>query len=605
MGAHSLLEDMYGNNAITGTITAATSVCGGQLTELTTTLATADIARRIGCVLTITGYYDTTTNALDPNTPVPDYRQSTRIVGFDPSNNGAPQILTFPDGASLAPTTNASGHTIQVQFTINGTPFSGTGFGYNTGSGALDAALVTFTYSGGSAAAFAVGDTVTVASPSKSGVITQVTDGGATGTLTVAVTNNSFAASDSITDANSGKTATIASIVSSYPIALLPNLPPSAYYNAAANPSCNPPGGANSDYTAADFQHMLLAAQVPNGSTMQTLPSLHRPALINYWINSVAGSGKAWSDLWTANPDLCRKISLRPIGSEVTGGDHPNFTGSNTKPFNPTDYTTWDVDNDGDGVPDSIWVDLGFAVRSTADGHLYKPLFAILCTDLDGRLNLNAHGSLAQTQSSYYGTGTGNNVTADSRTGTNQVYEFGGLSTTATLPRGQGYGVAEINLRPLFAAATNPLTSYQQLLGGSAGPPVLDGRYGDVASTPMPSQPNQDWLEWNKLFDYPDSYPTNTNTVFGDYFSSLSPAARPGSLRQPARSEGHPGSRSRPARPTAVSRRHDRSGHIGPEHVVARLDAGGAGGGRFVGIDDQPVLRSRAEHAVRHEPIAQ
>ena len=26
----------------------------------------------------------------------------------------------------------------------------------------------------------------------------------------------------------------------------------------------NPPGGANSDYTAADFQHMLLAAQVPN-----------------------------------------------------------------------------------------------------------------------------------------------------------------------------------------------------------------------------------------------------------------------------------------------------------------------------------------------------
>jgi len=35
-------------------------------------------------------------------------------------------------------------------------------------------------------------------------------------------------------------------------------------------------------------------------------------------------------------------------------------------------------------------------VRSTADGRLYKPLFAILCVDLDGRINLNTSGSLAQ-----------------------------------------------------------------------------------------------------------------------------------------------------------------------------------------------------------------
>ena len=52
------------------------------------------------------------------------------------------------------------------------------------------------------------------------------------------------------------------------------------------------------------------------------------------------------------------------------------------------------MDNDGDGVPDSVWVDLGLPVRATADGRLYKPLFAILCVDLDGRLNLNAHGNV-------------------------------------------------------------------------------------------------------------------------------------------------------------------------------------------------------------------
>ena len=55
------------------------------------------------------------------------------------------------------------------------------------------------------------------------------------------------------------------------------------------------------------------------------------------------------------------------------------------------------MDNDGDGVPDSIWVDLGMPARAAKDGRLYKPLFAILSLDMDGRLNLNAHGSLAQT----------------------------------------------------------------------------------------------------------------------------------------------------------------------------------------------------------------
>ena len=69
-----------------------------------------------------------------------------------------------------------------------------------------------------------------------------------------------------------------------------------------------------------------------------------------------------------------------------------------------TGHVSWDVDNDGDGVPDSVWVDLGMPVRTTADGRLYKPLFAILCVDLDGRLNLNAHGSLQQADTSNYRT---------------------------------------------------------------------------------------------------------------------------------------------------------------------------------------------------------
>ena len=53
----------------------------------------------------------------------------------------------------------------------------------------------------------------------------------------------------------------------------------------------------------------------------------------------------------------------------------------------------WDVDNDNDGVPDSVWVDLGDPVTQAEDGTLYKPLYAFLVMDMDSRLNVNAHGN--------------------------------------------------------------------------------------------------------------------------------------------------------------------------------------------------------------------
>ncbi len=49
-----------------------------------------------------------------------------------------------------------------------------------------------------------------------------------------------------------------------------------------------------------------------------------------------------------------------------------------------------DVDNDGDNVADSIWMDFGFPASRAKDGRLYKPLIAPLCIDLDARVNVNA-----------------------------------------------------------------------------------------------------------------------------------------------------------------------------------------------------------------------
>ena len=171
----------------------------------------------------------------------------------------------------------------------------------------------------------------------------------------------------------------------------------------------------------------------------------------------MAGLGAAAANL---PADLKRRINLRPLPD-----DHPNFTGSNPayqsaspstaylSGFNPmwdgqntfgaAAPFSWDVDNDGDGVPDSVWVDLGMPVRSTTDGRLYKPLFAILCRDLDGSLNLNAHGSLAHVDQNYI---SGTLYSQQAAIGLPGQYATGGPPAV----RGQGLGPAEITLRPLL-----------------------------------------------------------------------------------------------------------------------------------------------------------
>jgi hypothetical protein len=443
MGAHSLLEDMYGNGSVQEVLNAnATQRCGGQLLELSFSAASMpEINRRGGCVLTITG----------PTSSTPGYGQSTRIVGFNPTAPGYPQVLPFADG-----TIPATG----TVFSINGVPFSGPGFGYNNATHNLDLAY----------------------NPS-------------TGNLQ-------------------------APAVGTLPVALLPNLPLSKY-NATY-----PLVGVNSDYTAADFQHIFLAAQVANSAVVQTLPSFHRPSLCRYWANLTTANGglnvsatdlsnfnsttpataqstvanKVCNTLDATKATLLRSIMLRPMGQlnslvnpTAPNIDHPNFTGSNPN-FNPFwDGVTvgagqWDVDNDGDGVPDSVWVDLGLPVRSTSDGRMYKPLFAILCTDLDGRLNLNAHGSLLQangtlpgTVAPSWGTLAGNPLPTDP------------LPANLT-QRGLGFGPAEINLGGILGA------NYLPLLQGNG---TYEGRYGgDTNKLPGLSGGSDEKLIANKWFEY-------------------------------------------------------------------------------------------------------
>jgi len=85
-----------------------------------------------------------------------------------------------------------------------------------------------------------------------------------------------------------------------------------------------------------------------------------------------------------------------------------------------------DVDTDGDGRVDAMWMDLGLAPILLPNGRRVKPLVAVKIEDMDGRLNLNTHGSLADLRNNGTPSGIG-------------------------IPYGQGYGPADVKLGSMIA----------------------------------------------------------------------------------------------------------------------------------------------------------
>ncbi len=180
----------------------------------------------------------------------------------------------------------------------------------------------------------------------------------------------------------------------------------------------------------------------------------------------------------------------------------------------------YDVDNDGDGLLDSYWLDLQLPIKTAANGRAYKPLLAFLVVDMDGRLNINAHGNLAQIQEDYR---IGENPSADGRrpyaggTTTNgAIWNFedpdGDGIPDRRLARGSGYGPAEINFRHLVDnpnlgwPARNDADTYQKYLAARyASNDPLDFMPGSA------SFPNEEPLNIFKSVGRPTVY-ASTNT---------------------------------------------------------------------------------------------
>ncbi|WP_459555773.1 hypothetical protein [Lacunimicrobium album] len=174
------------------------------------------------------------------------------------------------------------------------------------------------------------------------------------------------------------------------------------------------------DYTYPDINNTYLAhmtwVPVQNGGEIYKpvwIPSFHRPQYLQEW-----RQGTTVTNPWEYGPYLSKV--LHPHRGQAasywdTQGDAdpsndqvvkvgPRFTGSsffiapqegiwkdlNTDRFDDYEY---DIDADGDGVKEAIYVDLDYPVE-TFDGIDFIPVFGFTVLDSEGLINLNATGNL-------------------------------------------------------------------------------------------------------------------------------------------------------------------------------------------------------------------
>ncbi|MEO1995324.1 MAG: hypothetical protein ABGZ17_08615, partial [Planctomycetaceae bacterium] len=200
------------------------------------------------------------------------------------------------------------------------------------------------------------------------------------------------------------------------------------------------------DYTYPDANNIFLAFQLTQASVNYprtvVIPSFHRPQ----YLNSLSSSE------WYQHGDTRGRV-LRPHPAHVfVDGDaddanngstlrflseavvqkllaaNPNLRLTSGFPFKPADQDldsdtidepggvqgVWngladigglpgktgkpavilDVDNDGDGIREGVYLDLDHPVQETSDGRKFVPLYSFTVYDADGLANLNAHGNI-------------------------------------------------------------------------------------------------------------------------------------------------------------------------------------------------------------------
>jgi hypothetical protein len=245
-------------------------------------------------------------------------------------------------------------------------------------------------------------------------------------------------------------------------------------------------GDTDEPYDVADAQTNFLAfSEAGATDSSQIVPSFHRAALINYLVNwkdpSTYTEQEFLATLHRIEMACDRPLSINVTTPTTTYTTNPTFTsGVASAPPNPstrlvfsvtgswnTNWPTqglpaftawlrflttgpWDVDNDGDGAKDSVWIDIDLPLQSSPEGKLLKALVAYYVDDLDGKIDVNASGSVVQTNvAGYYNRPTTYPPIPSPPTPPTLPTAFA-EGYDRYISQGFGYGPADISFRHLF-----------------------------------------------------------------------------------------------------------------------------------------------------------
>ena len=141
------------------------------------------------------------------------------------------------------------------------------------------------------------------------------------------------------------------------------------------------------------------------------------------------------------------------------------------------------VDSDGDGVDDGVFLDWGLPSFPTANGTINLHASALI-VDLDGRFNVNAHGSLANMPIRIPGASQSESIYASSNPNwpqdTSTYPDRSGIAAELNLvPLGSGIGPAEVNADHMFSTAALNATA----ASGHNGEPQPNEQIGGLFTT--------------------------------------------------------------------------------------------------------------------------